>query len=386
MGAERARKPSRRSIRAAGDGVGSHPVNAHTNQNRSHDATPAGSTSISPRRVLCRATGAAIPEGPSLPEHIQWMPPGKAHVVTEHGGETYEADVNCTPELCARMASTLDTMLETARAGNGDLPFTDFNHEDGAASSHPSRMTWGGDDPKTGGIRLHVEWTNAGKEAILGKTFRRFSPGFWVDPDTNEIVTLGTNVGGLVNRAAFRKIQPVWNKAKEIPTESMDEEMKNELKALGDRLAKLETALQEVAAKAKENPDPAARIVSIETQLAQMQAGLKAVGAKEAASALVREVAPGRIPAANPQILDSWIELVAKDAKNIELLKAIPENPALKTVVNVTAGAAKQQGATALADQSDAINAEIGAYRKATGCDYQTAWNAIKGQKPELFR
>lgn len=98
--------------------------------------------------------------------------------------------------------------MAVAASGEGDHPYFDFNHDDKEASAHPKAVRWAGDDPRQGGIRAQVDWTGAGKRAVLGRDFRRFSPSFYVD-EKGEITGIPVNAGGLVNRAAFRRISPV---------------------------------------------------------------------------------------------------------------------------------------------------------------------------------
>ncbi|HMJ91185.1 MAG TPA: hypothetical protein VK530_15285, partial [Candidatus Acidoferrum sp.] len=123
--------------------------------------------------------------GDQLPAEIQWMPAGK-HKLTALNKATGEPlplnDIEVNEAVAKLVASQLQYLRAQAAAGLGDLPFIDFNHEDGAASGHPTEFSWGGTDPKTGGIRAKMEWTGSGKTALLGKDYRRFSPEFAVDP------------------------------------------------------------------------------------------------------------------------------------------------------------------------------------------------------------
>jgi hypothetical protein len=70
--------------------------------------------------------------------------------------------------------------MTAAAEGREDRPFFDFNHEDREASAWPTEFYWAGDDPQTGGVRARLEWSDAGKRAVEGRTFRRFSPTFHV--------------------------------------------------------------------------------------------------------------------------------------------------------------------------------------------------------------
>lgn len=141
---------------------------------------------------------------------IQWMPPGYQQPVAFVSGESRQLNFTVKPEHAQAFDGQLQRMIELAKSGNGDLPFIDFNHEDGAASGRPAQFYWGGDDPKKGGIRLKGTWTTTGKAAITGPApeFTRFSPEWYFD-DNDEPIAVGANLGGLVNRAAFKSIATV---------------------------------------------------------------------------------------------------------------------------------------------------------------------------------
>ncbi len=152
-----------------------------------------------------------LPGAQALPGEIQWMPPGPQTITATKGSEPFKMDVVVNAALAALVATHLQTFRAKAASGQEDLPYFDFNHEDGEASAHPTEFYWGGDDPKTGGIRAKLEWTKAGAQAVLGHTYHRFSPEFLVD-EASRIVGVGLNMGGLVNRAAFKNIRPVMGK------------------------------------------------------------------------------------------------------------------------------------------------------------------------------
>jgi hypothetical protein len=160
-------------------------------------------------RITCSALATTLPDSQDAPEDIQFMPPGRQTITPYVAGEPKEITVNATAELATEFNSQLQEMRRRAAAGQGDEPYLDFNHEDREAAAQVLEIYWGGEDPKTGGIRAKVKWTAAGREAVLGRNFRRFSPQWELDRDTLEPVGITTNLGGLVNRAAFQNIAPV---------------------------------------------------------------------------------------------------------------------------------------------------------------------------------
>jgi hypothetical protein len=145
---------------------------------------------------------------------IQWMPPGAQSPCCFVGDEARTLSFTVRPQHAQAFNVQLQRLRSLAAAGQGDEPFIDFNHEDGRASGRPTEFYYGGEDPKSGGIRLRGTWTASGKAAVKGPTpeFTRFSPEWYFD-DNQEPVAIGVNLGGLVNRAAFTNIQRVTAKS-----------------------------------------------------------------------------------------------------------------------------------------------------------------------------
>ena len=151
--------------------------------------------------------------GTDLPDNLQWMPPGMQSIVPSIGGVRRAMTINVNPALATKLNLQLQTIRHLAAKGLGDEAYIDFNHDDRERAAEVLELYWGGDDPKTGGIRARVNWSAAGIDAVLGRNYRRFSPQWEVNPATNEPAGIGCNLGGLVNRAAFRTIAPVIAKA-----------------------------------------------------------------------------------------------------------------------------------------------------------------------------
>ena len=143
----------------------------------------------------------------------QFMPPGTHRIVPsvtdKNGSAPQELSITVSAKYADVFQRAHETLLAQAKAGQGDKPFTDFNHEDGAASSHPQRFYWGGEDPKTGGVRCEAKLTGSGKAALVNGDYSRFSPRWIFGKKSGEPLGLPINMGGLVNRAAFQTIAPI---------------------------------------------------------------------------------------------------------------------------------------------------------------------------------
>jgi hypothetical protein len=154
--------------------------------------------------------------------NIQFMPPGPQEIVCWVNDEPTPMSFTVTAKHAEMFNGQLQTMLAKARAGSGDRPLIDYNHEDGAAAGRPLRMEWGGDDPKTGGIRLITKLTGKAKASVRDEEYDRFSPQWDFDKDTHEPVAIKVNMGGLVNKAAFKNIATVRAKAATARADAAD--------------------------------------------------------------------------------------------------------------------------------------------------------------------
>lgn len=152
--------------------------------------------------------------GATAPDDIQWAPPGKHSICASRAGKPVEIDITVDEAGAQRVAASFAEHMAAANRNEEDLVYGDFNHSDEEASFHPQSFYWGGTDPQRGGIRAKVVWTSLGRAAVIGKTYRRFSPCFYPDAQGN-ITGLPVNCGGLVNRAAFKRIAPIMSKAAE---------------------------------------------------------------------------------------------------------------------------------------------------------------------------
>jgi phage I-like protein len=145
------------------------------------------------------------------PSDIQYMPPGTHRINASRGGKPVTLEITVDATTADTLNAFLQAQLTKATEGNDDRPFFDFNHEDREAAAWPTEFYWAGDDLKAGGVRAKIEWSGAGQSAVKEKTFRRFSPTFIPD-DQGKVIGSETNMGGLVNRAAFKSIQPLFAK------------------------------------------------------------------------------------------------------------------------------------------------------------------------------
>lgn len=302
----------------------------------------------------------------SLPTDIQWAPPGKHTIQAKQNGKPVTKTIVVNAKAAQAVQAFFAAAIDAANHNEGDLPFFDFDHADAAASAHPKEFYWGGDDPKTGGIRAKLEWTNAGKAAVLGKDFRRFSPAMKLN-DNGEIVGSEINMGGLVNRAAFQKIQPVRAKGTADPDKpTQDQSMKTLLTLLAKAGLISSPDLDEASAASQFQTNHAA----LQAKQTKAEGDLAAVTAKnteltntlkaekdrytvlakaQATAAVNAAVQAKKIEPKNETLIAKYVELYEADPKGTSmLLDSLPANPAFQPVVQAK-GAAEPQNHIAAA-------------------------------------
>ena len=295
----------------------------------------------------------------TAPVDLQWMPPGAHTIRGTQSGAAIERTVTVDADTAERLQAALETMLTAAALGEGDRPYFDFNHDDGPASAWPLEFTWGGDDPQKGGVRARVEWSALGRDAVLGRTFRRFSPSFFVDEKTGAVTGAPVNMGGLVNRAAFRGIQPIWTKEGPQPTNNPLTNITPypPMKTLLALAAKLgfvadadvdeATAIVQFNAKASTLLNGGAELAALRAQLQTAQDDAVRARQAHAGSLVEQAVLEGRIPPRDEAVRARWAKLLEEDPANAALL---PEpNPALRTVVSARQAQQTRGGTPAIA-------------------------------------
>lgn len=123
----------------------------------------------------------------------------------------YHGDFMITPDDLAEYVTNFVAGTGMVVAGIG-LPI-DFSHDDHKeAAGWMTKLYVEGES-----LMADVDWSSSGKEALLGKRYKCFSPSFyprgrggWVDPEDAEHVVDNVVVGGgLTNIPLFKGLQPV---------------------------------------------------------------------------------------------------------------------------------------------------------------------------------
>ncbi len=289
-----------------------------------------------------------LPDAPLIAgDEIMFMPAGVHEITPSQAGERVRVQV-----LCDRQAAVMIERQRAAMAAKGVRPYFDLNHDDQEASFWPTSFEWkDGDAP---GIYAKGEWSAAGRACRDGKTYRQFSPVFFVDDTSKKPARVvcneqaGPNMGGLVNNPAFKKILPLWAKnpagaSSDNPNPTDTNMNEKELAALRaknqellDELNKLKG--EQTALKAKDENDTlvSARITAHEAEIKANKAILEAEELKaknadllkadqtrreaDAERAVSEAVERGAIAAKDEETKAHWKKLIVADSANAGLL------------------------------------------------------------------
>jgi hypothetical protein len=341
--------------------------------------------------LACRAL-AALPEVGSdgaLPTDIQLFPPGKdvPFTLEDFPDRNFLADVD--EATAVRLDKQLQTMIARASAGTGARPFGDKNHEDAEATFHPTKIFWGGEDPKAGGVRVKTDWTGFGSSLVKARAFGYASGNFRFAPTTKKIMgLLGENIAGLVNRPGFSSIQAFAkanssNNNQEQKNTMIKEEM---LAALTEGLKPFVTRLETLEASAKASivkDDPT--IMSLETRLKNLETE-KVTSIEASAKASVAEaVKLGKIASQDKDGIAWWENQIAAEAKAGKAeatvrLQKLPANPAFLQIIH--AAAAGDPAANVAEPSAEGFVACVKAHAKAGKKKSEALDLAIKENAP----
>jgi phage I-like protein len=347
---------------------------------------------------LHAAFANALTEGAPLPTDIQYMPPGCHRIRASQGGKPISVEVAVNAATAAVLQTFLAGKLTAAAEGREDRPFFDFNHEDREASAWPTEFYWAGDEPQTGGVRARLDWSDAGKKSVEGRTFRRFSPTFHLDA-SGQVTGSEINMGGLVNRAAFKRIAPLFAASVEdrasacsalpatryplLATPPVD--TTPEAIPMQNLIATLRS-LSLVDASATDEADLVAQLTRHATAIKSELAGLQllmATQARHRAEAHVdAAVRAGRLPAKDTDTRGFWVDALLRDeTKAVKALEFLTINPVL---ARLTTGTDDTTTPASLITRQEQKLAAIRAAHPSA--DFQTIYAKAKAESPDLFR
>jgi len=318
----------------------------------------------------------SLADSPPAPADIQYMPPGRHTIRAHRAGKPITVTVVVDASTASTLQSFLSSQLTAAAEGREDRPFLDFNHEDREAAAWPTEFFWAGDDPQTGGVRARVEWSDAGRRAVEGRTFRRFSPTFIPDAG-GRVVGSEINMGGLVNRAAFKRIAALFagDRVDTAPATTRMQTLVAKLLSLGL-----------VEAGASEEADLVAQVTrsvtALRAKVTDLESTIATQAKARAESLLADAVKAGRLPPADAAVHGFWLEALTRDeSRTIKALAALPINAVL---AQITAASHDQSTPRDLMAAQQRKLAEVRASNP--DADFSVIFAKAQTESPELFR
>lgn len=322
----------------------------------------------------------------TAPNDFEYMPQGTHIISCLVEGKAQEISVTCDESTTDVFQRSLDEVNALYDKGEISRPFIDFDHQQGEAAAFPKRFFW------KDGLRLEVEWTDAGRRAVEEKRYNYCSPTFCVDVATG--MPTGINypgaIGALVNVPAFQSIQKISakltetkgdkqmekdNEPKNTPDKPTPEELEKQLKDKDAEIAALKAQLEDTGkgseggegdpkkeGKPDNNPDNKDKeLEQLKAKVAELEkekqdADQKAECArKEAIEQKVDElVKAGRI---KPEGKDAFVAMamLAKD-NGKALFDGLPESEDQPLTVNAKAQPKANDGLTGVARAAAAFN------------------------------
>lgn len=266
----------------------------------------------------------AFSDDGSVPEWLMYMPAGTHRITASSKGKP----VTLTLTVDHDTVVSLQRDLAEHRAGK-QKPFLDFDHERKGASAWPQEFAWR-DKPEPG-VWCKVEWSQAGLDAVRGKTYRSFSPSFF--EEDGKVVGAALCMGSLVNDPAFEEMAPIWSRRANTQPEGTEENMSasnTELAALNSRIVELEAKNQELEAQAaSEEAKQAIEAAKAETEaaraeLAKLKEEADSRRRRDADAVVASAVSRGAIPPKDEAGQKRWRDLIIADPANAELLAKTP--------------------------------------------------------------
>ena len=281
-------------------------------------------------RFRAFSTASIAPSPDALPDSIEWMPAGRHLVCCTRDDEPAEVEIEATEADAAKLNEQLQAARKLADEGKASRPFIDFDHEGGEAAAIPVEFFW------QDGIRVRVEWTKAGADAVQGRVYSYFSPEFFADKSgrVTAIPEVGP-IGALVNTPAFQRIERL---AANLSTTNSEPKMQEIAQALGLP----ETATEaDILAKIAELTGTASTATATTAELATVKAALADTQTKLAASIKAAALAEVERHAAMYEVPESVrpviADVIAKDADagrkilaGFQAKKHTPGSPPLK--------------------------------------------------------
>lgn len=243
------------------------------------------------------------------------------------------------------------------------------------------------------GLWAQARWSDVGQAALLNGRYR-FSSPVWLPKDVatlggNRIRPLRLDSAGLTNQPNLRGMAPITNRNATHEAAPLNPPMKSVATKLGLQAdASEDSVLTAVAALIAARDSALGEVGPLKnrvTELATEVDRMKGVQADADLEAFKEVVAEESKPFLRTSLIAN------RDATLIHLRSLQPRATAKPPILGnrakpapALAGAKAGTGA-AVGDVREIRNREVQALQSSRGCNFETAWNLLRSQKPELF-
>jgi phage I-like protein len=285
----------------------------------------------------------------------------------------------------------------------GDL-LLDFDHESDDPKKRTTAAGWiDALEAREDGLWGHVRWSAAGSDAVRNGEYRFVSPVWEVEAATDikhkerrVVRPVRLVEAGLTNKPNLRGLRPLSNREsgqdaraplKDFGAPCASGNQENKPMKLINRALDLTPEASEEAAVAKLEAlkTTAAEAKELKNRVEALTQERDLLLASQVEADL--EKFKNRLSA---ESLPKWkAALLANRAETLELLEGIPTpTPAPKQALtnrHATGTPADKPAEGEGKDLSTLRNRAVAEFRAANKCDFETAWNAVRVAKPELF-
>lgn len=267
---------------------------------------------------------------------LEWMPSGGHKIRASVSGKPKEIEVAVNEPLVNELNAQLSKRLQLAEAGQASRPFIDFNHKGEEAAAIPKRFFW------ENGIRLEVDWTQAGQAALAGRNYSYFSPEFLIDSSSGAIRGIPEvgPIGALVNTPAFQSIERLaaqhnpQDNSNDTPKDKTMEPIMTLLVAAGLAssldpekvdVQTLKQRLEDLQKSAKDLSQVQAQLASITQERDTLQEQAQANLQSAAAVSVEAAITAGKI---KKEAKDHWVQAFLADPERTQaMITDLPEAP-----------------------------------------------------------
>ena len=251
------------------------------------------------------------------------------------------------------------------------------------------------------GLWAQIRWSTEGKSAVESGEYRFPSPTFLPQDaerlGNNRVRPRRLDTVGLTNKPNLRGMVPLSNRNTPMGEADAVTKTKGNMKSVCTALglsadASEEAVLSEVTKLQNRSKTAEEAVTPLKNRVAEIETQNGALLTTQAESDWAR--LGNRV---KPEAKESWMKhLMTNRAQAVELLESLPEpkvtpgtskidQPNLKVMHNREAAKAPT-GNMPEEDKATERNSCVREYKNRTGCDFQTAWDAVQRQKPDLFK